>query len=129
MSMQISRKSNHWFKNYHTYKFITLKMGSRSPKAKHVINLSQIIYPWKSYEYQPTRSSNSSFRENLSLVSWPFTLIMLSMSTNHSELLGLGQNPQESTQLSPRLHPRHLVGEKGHHKIRHHQKTSPATAR
>ena len=31
----------HWFKRYSTYKTLTLKMGSRSPKFLHVLNLSQ----------------------------------------------------------------------------------------
>ena len=31
----------HWFKRYPTYKTMTLKMGSRSPKTLYVLTLSQ----------------------------------------------------------------------------------------
>ena len=41
ISMQVWRKSIHWFERYSTYKTMTLKMRSRSPETKHIISNSQ----------------------------------------------------------------------------------------
>ena len=53
-SMSVWRKSIHWFKRYPTYKIMTLKMGSRSPKPVY------IIFPLKADDYSSTCSRNIS---------------------------------------------------------------------
>ena len=73
--MQVWRKSIHWFIEYSTYKTMTLKMRSRSPKLYQLLSLSlwYIENPSTSSKYIMTlkmRSRSPKSNQLLSLSQW-----------------------------------------------------------
>ena len=80
--MQVWRKSIHYVKGYCTYKTITLKIRSWSPKTKHIISLSERYIHASLVNIHQLVKEISHFSDNLTSLGGLLTSKIRSRSIN-----------------------------------------------